>query len=198
GGVGPFSWSVSTGVLPHGLNMGSSSSSTVTISGTPDTVQTGMSFTVQVTDSSGQSKSQSYSVNIKSTVAQTESGALQGVVVVDDDELAFRGIPYAAPPVGSLRWQPPQSPLPWAGTRDASAFGNVCPQLNGNNQPIGTEDCLFLNIFLSSQTPHGQQQPVMVFIHGGSNRYGSTQWPPFFDAPPLVAQGVILVTIEYR
>jgi len=196
GGVGPFSWSVSTGVLPHGLSLGSSSSSTATIFGTPDTVQAGMTFTVQVTDASGQSKTQSYSVNIKSTVAQTESGALQGVV--DRGELAFRGIPYAAPPVGNLRWQPPQPALPWPGTRDASAFGNVCPQLNGNNQTIGMEDCLFLNIYLSSQTPHGQQQPVMVFIHGGSDRQGSTHWPPFFDAPPLATQGVIVVTIEYR
>lgn len=196
GGVEPFSWSVSTGLLPQGLSMGSSASSTVTISGTPDTVQPGVTFTVQVADSSGQSKTQSYSVNIKSTVAQTESGALQGVV--GGGELVFRGIPYAAPPVGNLRWHPPTPPLPWTGTRDASAFGNVCPQLNGNNQPIGIEDCLFLNIFLASQPPHGQQQPVMVFIHGGSNRQGSTHNPPFLDAPPLATQGVIVVTIEYR
>src|ERR1700730_10355631 len=95
GGVGRFSWSVSTGLLPHGLSMGPSSSSTATISGTPDTVQTGITFTVQVVESSSQSKTQSYSVNIKSTVAQTESGALQGVVA--GGELVFRGIPYAAP-----------------------------------------------------------------------------------------------------
>jgi para-nitrobenzyl esterase len=175
--------------------MGSSSSNAAMISGTPDIVQTGVNFTIRVTDAQAQSAAQPFSVNIKSMVAQTQSGGVQGVV--DGNELVFRGIPYAAPPVGNLRWQPPQPPLEWTGTRDASSFGDVCPQLDGNNQPIGTEDCLFLNIFISSQTTHGQQQPVMVFIHGGSNRQGSTH-QPFLDAPPLATQGVIVVTIEYR
>jgi para-nitrobenzyl esterase len=195
GGVAPFNWTVSAGTLPHGLGIGSSSSNVATISGTPDIVQTGVAFTIRVTDASGQSAAQSYSVNIKSTVAQTQSGAVQGVV--EGNELAFRGIPYAAPPVGNLRWQPPRLPITWTGTRDASSFGNICPQLNANNQPIGTEDCLFLNIFISSQSTHGQQQPVMVYIHGGSNRIGGTH-QPFLNTPPLATQGVIVVTIEYR
>jgi para-nitrobenzyl esterase len=186
---------VSAGSLPHGLSLGSSSSNAATISGTPDTVQTGVNFTIRVTDTQGQSAAQPFSVSIKSMVAQTQSGAVQGVV--EGNELVFRGIPYAAPPVGNLRWQPPKPPLKWTGTRDASPFGNVCPQLDGNNQPIGTEDCLFLNIFTSSQPTHGQQQPVMVFIHGGSNRQGNTH-SPFLNAPPLATQGVIVVTIEYR
>jgi para-nitrobenzyl esterase len=66
-----------------------------------------------------------------------------------------------------------------------------------NTQPFGSEDCLFLNIFVSSQTPHGRQQPVMVYIHGGSNRTGSTH-SRFLDAPLLASQGVIVVTVEYR
>ena len=195
GGVAPFSWSVSSGVLPHLLALGPSSTNVATISGTPDAVQTNVAFTIQVTDGSGQMAKQPFAVTIKSTVAQTQSGAVQGVVA--GDLLAFRGIPYAAPPVGNLRWKPPQPPLSWMGTRDASAFGNVCPQLNGNNQYVGIEDCLFLNIFISSQVPHNQQQPVMVYIHGGGNRQGNTH-QPFQDAPPLATEGVIVVTVEYR
>ena len=196
GGVAPYTWSVSSGSLPHGLMLNASSGSAVTISGVTDVPGMGTAFTIQVNDSSGQSATQPYTVNIKSTSAQTQSGEVQGVIA--GNILAFRGIPYAAPPIGDLRWKPPQPPIPWAVTRDASTFGNVCPQLNNNNQPIGNEDCLFLNIFISAQTPHTQQQPVMVFIHGGGNRTGSTHRPPFFDAPPLATQGEIVVTIEYR
>ena len=104
-------------------------------------VQAGVAFTIRVTDASGQSSTQLYALNIKSTVAQTESGAVQGVVV--GNLIAFRGIPYAEPPVENLRWQPPHPPLNWTGTRDASLFGSVCPQLNGTNQYIGMEDCRY-------------------------------------------------------
>jgi para-nitrobenzyl esterase len=133
--------------------------------------------------------------DVTPTIAVTQSGAVQGVV--EGNVLAFRGIPFAAPPVGNLRWQSPQSPANWVGVRDASSFGSVCPQLNGNNQPIGDEDCLFLNVFMSIERPHNQPQAVMVFIHGGGNRQGSSN-APNFDAPPLATQGVILVTIQYR
>lgn len=196
GGVAPFNWNVSSGSLPNNLTLEASPSNSVTVSGTPGTAQSNVTFTIKVTDSSQQSATQSFVVNIKSTLAQTQSGAVQGVVV--GDELAFRGIPYAAPPVGDLRWQPPQPPSAWSGTRDASAFGNKCPQLDPNGQLIGDEDCLFLNIFQSTQTPHNQLQPVMVYLHGGSNRQGSSQAPRYIDAPPLATQGVIVVTIEYR
>lgn len=111
GGVAPFTWTVSAGSLPHGLSLGSSSSNVVTISGTPDIVQAGATFTIQVMDTHGQSAVQSYSMNVKNTIVQTQSGAVQGVVV--GNELLFRGIPYAEPPVGNLRWQPPRPPLPW-------------------------------------------------------------------------------------
>lgn len=197
GGESPFRWSVFSlkGGLPAGLTLVPTTSNSVSISGTPTTVQADVAFAIRVTDASGQSAFQRYVVSIKGTTAQTQSGAVQGVI--DGDELVFRGIPYAAPPVGNLRWQPPEPPISWMGTRDASTFGNVCTQLDANNQPFGSEDCLFLNIFVSSHTPHGQQQPVMVYIHGGSNRTGSTH-SPFLDAPPLATQGVIVVTVEYR
>jgi para-nitrobenzyl esterase len=195
GGTAPFSWSVSSGSLPHGLALGASSSSSVTISGAPDTVQTNVAFIIQIRDANGQTMSQPFAVSIKGTIAQTQSGAVQGAL--DGNVLAFRGIPYAAPPIGDLRWKPPQPPLPWMGTRDASTFGNVCPQLDNNNQPFGDEDCLVLNIYVSSQSPHGQTQPVMVFLHGGSNTGGTTQGQ-VFDSSLLTTQGVILVTVQYR
>jgi para-nitrobenzyl esterase len=194
-GTAPFSWSVSSGSLPHALALGASSSSSVTISGTPDTVQTNVAFTMQVRDASGQAGSQPFAISIKGTTAQTQSGTLQGALA--GDVVAFRGVPYAAPPIGSLRWKPPQPAISWMGTRDASTFGNVCPQLDNNNQPFGSEDCLVLNIYVSSQPAHGQTQPVMVFLHGGGN-IGGTTHGPITDSSLLPAQGVILVTVQYR
>ena len=195
GGAAPFNWTVSTGSLPHALALSASSSSSVTISGTPDTMQTNVAFTIQVRDANGQTASQAFAISIKGTIAQTQSGAVQGALA--GKVLAFRGIPYAAPPVGDLRWKPPQPPISWMGTRDASMFGNDCPQLDNNNQPFGSEDCLVLNVYVSSQPPHGQSQPVMVFLHGGSNVGGTTN-SPIFDSSLLPTQGVILVTVAYR
>ena len=196
GGVAPFNWSVYSGSLPHDLTLVSTTSTVVTISGTPDVVRVGATFTIQVTDSSGQTARQPFTMDIRGTVAQTQSGAVQGVVT--GNLVAFRGIPYAAPPIGALRWQPPQPPINWGGTRDASTFGYICPQLDASNQPVGSEDCLFLNVYVSSQPAHNQLQPVMFFIHGGNHTSGSTHRPFAIDAPPLAAQGVIVVTVEYR
>ena len=196
GGAAPFNWSVYSGSLPHNLGLVSTTGNVVTISGTPDVVKAGVAFTIQVTDSSGQMARHDFTMDVRGTVAQTQSGAVQGVVT--GNLVAFRGIPYAAPPVGPLRWQPPQPPISWVGTRDASTFGNLCPQLTGSSPPFGSEDCLFLNIYLSSQPAHNQQQPVMVFIHGGSHTTGSTHHPQVINAPPLASQGLIVVTVEYR
>jgi len=130
------------------------------------------------------------------TIACTQSGALQGVTT--GNLVAFRGIPFAAPPVGDLRWKVPQPPLSWQGVRDASTFGNVCPQINDAGVYAGDEDCLVLNVYVS-QTPPNNSQPVMVFFHGGGDRSGDTQYTPTsLDAPPLADQGVVVVTAEYR
>ncbi|HYL84431.1 MAG TPA: carboxylesterase family protein, partial [Candidatus Angelobacter sp.] len=130
------------------------------------------------------------------TIACTQSGAVRGVTV--GSLVAFRGIPFAAPPVGNLRWKAPQPPPVWQGVRDASTFGNVCPQINSAGQYAGDEDCLVLNVFVS-QTPPNHSQPVMVFFHGGGNVSGDTQYTPTsLDAPPLADQGVVVVTAEYR
>ena len=127
------------------------------------------------------------------TVAQTQSGQVQGIL--DGNLVAFRGIPYAAPPAGELRWRPPMPPLSWQGIRDASTFGS-CPQVGSSGQMIGDEDCLTLNVF-ESESPGNWKQPVMVYFHGGGNNSGSAQQPPL-DAPPLATHGVIVVTAQYR
>ncbi len=103
-----------------------------------------MTVACGVADAKSQSATESYSVDINSsrTVVHTHSGYVQGVV--QGNLLVFRGIPYAAPPVGNLRWRPPQPPATWPGVRDASSFGNVCPQINDNNQLVGNEDCLIV------------------------------------------------------
>ena len=127
-------------------------------------------------------------------IAVTGNGMLQGIF--QGDVLAFRGIPYVAPPVGRLRWRAPQPPPSWQGIRDASTFGNVCPQINFELQLVGDEDCLTLNVYIARNTSHGKQ-PVMVFFHGGGNFAGDAQSPPF-DLPTLADHGVVVVTAQYR
>jgi para-nitrobenzyl esterase len=128
------------------------------------------------------------------TIVTTQSGKVRGVI--DGQLIAFRGIPYAAPPVGDLRWHPPAPPASWSVTRDASTFGNICIQIQSNGQILGAEDCLTLNVFKSASS-QAKNQAVMVFFHGGGHIFGSSQQPPF-DAPPLATHGVILVTVEFR
>jgi para-nitrobenzyl esterase len=128
------------------------------------------------------------------TVVCTQSGQVQGTI--EGDLRAFRGIPYAAPPVGNLRWRPPAPPLAWSGVRDATTFGNMCPQVDSNGQVIGNEDCLVLNIFMTASPPD-TAQPVIVFFHGGNDTAGTTQKAKF-DVPPLANHGVVVVTAEYR
>jgi para-nitrobenzyl esterase len=136
--------------------------------------------------------------------------ALAATVTIDSGTLAgssdggvdvYKGIPYAAPPVGPLRWEPPAPPARWDGTRDATKFGAICPQPRRGDgvmaQGAGqtqSEDCLFLNVF----APHGARgAPVMLWIHGGGHRYGSGSGP-IYDGSAFARDGVILVTINYR
>ena len=104
---------------------------------------------------------------------------------------------FAAPPVGDLRWRPPAAPASWQGVRSATAFGNRCPQIDLSGALVGDEDCLTLNIF-AVNPPANSKQPVMVFIHGGAERFGSAQDPPWDLVPPLAGHGVVVVTTEYR
>jgi para-nitrobenzyl esterase len=128
----------------------------------------------------------------KTPAIVTESGPLKGIINGNITE--FLGIPYAAPPVGNLRWMPPQSFGTWHGLLDASTFGSECTQ--GGS---GSEDCLFLNIYVpnfkKNANKHGGATPVMFWIHGGGLTAGAGS---DYDPTPLVNQGVIVVTINYR
>jgi para-nitrobenzyl esterase len=114
---------------------------------------------------------------------------------LDGKVRAFLGIPYAAPPVGDLRWRPPQPPAAWTGTLDATHPGNVCAQTRIRDQGVaGSENCLFLNIY-APDTPD-KSLPVMVWIHGGTFVVGSGAQ---YDGHELAERGhLIVVTINYR
>ena len=129
------------------------------------------------------------------TVVCTQSGQVQGAI--EGSFRAFRGIPFAAPPVGNFRWRPPAPHASWQGIRSATTFGNRCPQTDFVGGVQGNEDCLTLNIY-ATNPPAGSKQPVMVFFHGGANVLGSAQDQPWDLVPPLAGQGVIVVTAQYR
>ena len=129
----------------------------------------------------------------------TAQGSVQGVV--ENGTIAFKGIPYAQPPVGELRWRKPRAAQPWEGVRDGSQFGPVCPQLSGD-AVIGDEDCLTLSIW-RPQKASPEPLPVMVFFTGGGNHAFSGQGAPVFggmayNGGTLAPEGVILVTFNYR
>ena len=106
----------------------------------------------------------------------------------------FLGIPYAAPPVGPLRWRAPQSPAAWTKLR-ATKFASHCAQLPGSYGLGSTsEDCLYLNVFAPNVVGSGKR-PVMIYLHGGSNKVGESD---DYDPTELVAQDVVVVTINYR
>jgi len=119
--------------------------------------------------------------------------------------LVFRGIPFAAPPVGARRFLPPAPPEPWEGVRDCTAFSPICPQLQlgemggvmaalGSAEPMD-EDCLYLNVW--TPAVDGARRPVMVWIHGGAFTGGSGS-TPLYDGSAFARDGVVLVTLNYR
>jgi para-nitrobenzyl esterase len=131
-------------------------------------------------------------------VVRIDSGGLRGAV--DQGVVSFKGIAYAAPPVGRLRWRPPQPARPWNGVRTADAFGPICPQNynasdNGVGPPLASEDCLSLNVWAPDL--QGPLKPVMVWIHGGGFVNGSAS-APLYDGAALARQGVVVVTLNYR
>jgi para-nitrobenzyl esterase len=115
--------------------------------------------------------------------------------------IAFKGIPYARPPVGQLRWHPPQPPAAWEGVRDGSQFGPICPQMVGK-MVQGNEDCLTLNVWRPLQLTR-EKLPVMVWLHGGGNFQLSGQGTSSFDrvaynGHALVPHGVVFVSYNLR
>lgn len=129
-------------------------------------------------------------------IVAIKDGSLQGVEQYG--MLAFRNIPYAAPPVGELRWRPPQPAKAWQGVRDASRFGAACiqPEVKGLSSELmpGTEDCLQLNVYAPKDA---KDAAVMLWIHGGALIAGSAV-EPYYTPINLVKQGVVVVTINYR
>jgi len=127
----------------------------------------------------------------------TDSGPLKGIIAPTINK--FLGIPYAAPPVGDLRWTPSQSYGRWHGVFEATQLGDECPQLDPFGNHLGNEDCLFLNVYtpgLKKKRREHDGLPVMVWIHGGSLTGGAGGR---YDPTPLVEKGnVIVVTINYR
>src|SRR5262245_48678589 len=99
----------------------------------------------------------------------TDLGAVRGSL--EGSSLVFRGIPYAAPPIGEQRWRAPEAAQAWTGIRDALAFGMPCVQVDENGSVIGSEDCLTLNVWAPAALPE-TPLPVLVFVHGGNNQIG--------------------------
>ena len=121
-----------------------------------------------------------------------DSGTVRGLDA--GSTLEWRGIPYAAPPVGDLRWRPPSPVEPWSGVRDADTFGPPCIQPLSDTETIGSEDCLNLNVSAPPTATGSSELPVMVHLHGGANIFG---WP-YENASAFVAHDVIVVTVAYR
>ena len=136
-----------------------------------------------------------------SSVVETAYGPVRGA---DDGSItSWKGVRYAAPPTGDLRWRAPQPPEKWTEVADASALGRVCPQPVEPRIPIDLgapqgDDCLTLNIWASSNVAAGDRKPVMVWIHGGAYVLGSAN-QPLYNGRVLAAGGdVVVVTVNYR
>jgi para-nitrobenzyl esterase len=138
---------------------------------------------------------------------RVEGGLLAGTEGQDPSVRVYKGVPFAAPPVGDLRWRAPQPPASWDGVRAAEAYAPVCMQqipppgsfyhteFFRQEQPMD-EDCLYLNVWTGAEDA-GEPRPVMVWIFGGGFNQGSGS-DPTFDGEALAKQGVVLVTINYR
>ena len=133
---------------------------------------------------------------------RTTSGDVSGALVAG--AWRFLGMPYAAPPLGDLRWRAPAAPEPWQGALEADAFGPACPQYDDGSSLFGDEDCLTLNVFAPPDVfEQSDARPVLFFIHGGGHVQGagsvSVGDHPLYDGTTLaVEHGVVVVTINYR
>ncbi|HLM82567.1 MAG TPA: carboxylesterase family protein [Terriglobales bacterium] len=131
-------------------------------------------------------------------IVKIQSGLLYGIHFGSNPSgAAFLGVPYAAPPIGELRWKPPQPAPKWSGTRKALNYGSPCPQLPARwfSYIEGNEDCLYLNIWTTDIRPTANR-PVLVYFHGGSNTQGYSQMTPL--GPPLSQMGLVVVSANYR
>ncbi|MGA3135401.1 MAG: carboxylesterase family protein [Terracidiphilus sp.] len=132
------------------------------------------------------------------TTAKVEQGVLQGTK--EDGLTVYRGIPFAAPPVGDLRWRAPQPAAKWEGVRPADKFAPQCEQGSfgppGSKAPAMSEDCLYLNVWTPAKSA-SERVPVLVWIYGGGFAGGATSIPGY-SGEVLAKKGVVLVSIAYR
>lgn len=134
------------------------------------------------------------------SIVRTEAGSVEGKI--ESGIAVYRGVPFAQPPVGPLRWRAPQLPKPWEGVKHADTYAPACEQVATANPALGipalptSEDCLYLNIWSPARSPR-DHLPVMVWIYGGGFTGGATAIP-LYDGTNLARKGVILVSIAYR
>lgn len=128
-------------------------------------------------------------------VVVTRQGAVRGEQA--GGTWSFKGIPYAAPPVGALRWRPPADAAAWSGVRDALAFGASCPQRSADGGSTGDEDCLTLNVWTPVERPPAPA-PVLVFVHGGAHFAGASSVPVYDGRALSEAGDAVVVTLNYR
>jgi para-nitrobenzyl esterase len=149
-------------------------------------------------------------------VRATQFGQVEGVIAADGTTVSWLGVPYAKPPVGTLRWQPPQDPAAWTGVKSTKDYAEACTQIGGifsppprgkdyssitDNfyKPMGSEDCLYLNIWSSTNLPaDGTKLPVIVYIHGGSNVVGGATDPLTAGGNLAKSANAVVVTVPYR
>ena len=144
----------------------------------------------------------SASVNADSLKVKTKDGKVVGKTINNGKVRAFMGLPYAAPPVGDLRWKAPQPAAKWKGDRDATKYGAHCAQGRVFDDMVfqdagPSEDCLFLNVYTPADAKNKSKLPVMFWIHGGGYSGGGSS-EPRHNGDSLPTKGVVLVTINYR
>src|SRR5919198_6449018 len=137
---------------------------------------------------------------------RTDAGLLSGTSAAAGAVRAFKGIPFAAPPTGDLRWRAPQGVAKWSGVRSADRFGNVCVQPKGvgrlnvsvdlRDSPPASEDCLYLNVWTAARSA-SERRPVMFWIFGGAYTEGAGS-SPHNNGEELARKGAVVVTFNYR
>ena len=140
-----------------------------------------------------------YATGSDNMPVRVETGLVSGITGRDRSVMVYKGIPYAAPPVGPLRWRAPQAPIAWNGVRKANSFGPACPQPVGDmaRNLAQSEDCLTLNIWTGANAVDEEKRPVYVWIYG-EGFIGGTGASPEFDGEALARKGVVVVTFNYR
>jgi para-nitrobenzyl esterase len=131
---------------------------------------------------------------------RTDSGLVAGVADASNEVVSFKGIPFAAPPLGDLRWRPPQPPANWEGVKMADHFNPVCMQATRGPAaaagPAPSEDCLYLNVWTAAKSP-SERRPVIVWTYGGAFTSGAGSLA-MYNGAALAKKGVVVVTYNYR